>query len=296
MDEPRTRIDFDAAAGDHVDVDVEAAARAFALLGEPVRLRILLALAGTRRADWDHDGLAYTDLRRAVDVEDGGRFNYHLDRLDGVFVRKEGDRYRLTYAGSRIVNVVFAGFIGRHVVHERAPIEGQAAVGEATVEAGFDDGRFAIWWAGEDDPLVEMRLPPTVAVERSLDELVELSSTVARTYTELAVEGMCPECWGELELTVAGADEPVRFSCGRCWRKFSLPAWYCVVYHPAITAWLARHDNDVTDLLSLVELAGRGCVTELDDDPTGVTVTFTVSGESLTGRLASDGSVTIESA
>lgn len=288
MDDRRTRITFDAATGSSPDVDVGRVADAFALLGEPVRLRILLAIAGTRRADWDHAGLPYTDLRRAVDVEDGGRFNYHLDRIEGTFVRKAGDRYRLTYAGSQIVNVVFAGFTGRRVVRERAPIDGE----DAAFEAEYDDGRFAIWRVDGEDPLVEMTLPPTAAAGRSLEGLLGLASTIARFYTELAIDGMCPACWGVLQSTISGADDPVGFSCDRCKTTFSLPAWYCVLYHPTIAAWVGEHGYAVDDLRSVATLSEQADVTERGDDP--IVVTFAVDDGRRTARLASDGTITVD--
>lgn len=49
----------------------EQAADGFAVLANPLRVRILLALAETRQPDWDLRGMSYSDLRAAVGVEDG---------------------------------------------------------------------------------------------------------------------------------------------------------------------------------------------------------------------------------
>lgn len=274
------------------EIDVDAITDAFSLLGEPVRLRILLALAGTRRANWTHDGLSYSDLRAAAGVEDGGRFNYHLDRLQDQFVLADGDRYRLTYAGSRIVNIVFDGTFGHRITHDRTPIDRSNPTADGDLEAAYDHGYLGVWPTGDDDPLFDMVFPPTAALDRSLPALIELASIAARQYTELATDGICPECWAELNVTVVGPDEPVRFDCDRCQTAFELPVYSCVVYHPRIAVFLAEHGYDVDDVLSVYELYVQEDVSEHGDDP--VRVTFDVEGDRRTATLATDGSISVE--
>ena len=77
----------------------EGAVRTDALevLGNDVRVRILRELAET------NDPLTFTELRKAADVQDSGRFNYHLTKLCEYFVRETPDGYELGHAGSRIV-------------------------------------------------------------------------------------------------------------------------------------------------------------------------------------------------
>lgn len=59
--------------------------------------------------------MSYSDLRSAVDDEDGGRFNYHVNELRDRFVRGEEGQYWLTTAGSRVVDEIYARtFSGSH--------------------------------------------------------------------------------------------------------------------------------------------------------------------------------------
>ncbi|PSQ48787.1 hypothetical protein BRD19_05645 [Halobacteriales archaeon SW_7_65_23] len=51
----------------------ETAADGLSVLANPLRLRILLALSETHQPDWEQRGMSYSDLRSAVDVEDGVR-------------------------------------------------------------------------------------------------------------------------------------------------------------------------------------------------------------------------------
>lgn len=75
----------------------------FDLLSSPVRLEILLALAGRDRP------LRYTDLREDTSIEDNGKLNYHLRRLEGLVAgRDDGDGrgYVLTPRGRRLLERV----------------------------------------------------------------------------------------------------------------------------------------------------------------------------------------------
>lgn len=76
---------------------------AFAVLGNGTRMEILRALA-----DAD-DSLSFSELRDRVGVSDSGRFNYHLDKLDGHFVTDTSDGYQLQNAGKRVNKAVLSG-------------------------------------------------------------------------------------------------------------------------------------------------------------------------------------------
>ena len=73
----------------------------FDLLSSPARLEILLALADRERP------LRYTDLRDATSIEDNGKLNYHLRRLEGLVAGRDGDDgYVLTARGRRLLERV----------------------------------------------------------------------------------------------------------------------------------------------------------------------------------------------
>lgn len=77
------------------ETDLEAISDDFELLASPVRVEILLALA-------ERDGaVRYSALRDAISIEDNGRLNYHLRRLEGAVDAVDG-RYALTARGERL--------------------------------------------------------------------------------------------------------------------------------------------------------------------------------------------------
>lgn len=77
----------------------------FDLLSDETRLEIVTALDRARR-DSDADGLRFSTLRERVGAVDSGRFNYHLRKLRGTLVRKDGDCYVLTPTGVRMAATV----------------------------------------------------------------------------------------------------------------------------------------------------------------------------------------------
>jgi len=60
---------------------------AFALLGHDLRLEILLALLDRWEAART-EPQRYSELMRAVGTQDSGKFNYHLGKLRGAYLRK----------------------------------------------------------------------------------------------------------------------------------------------------------------------------------------------------------------
>ncbi|MFC6964419.1 helix-turn-helix domain-containing protein [Halocatena marina] len=72
-------------------------ADALSVLANEHRIEILRVLA-----DAD-EPLAFSDLRKSIGMDDTGRFNYHLMKLCGRFVRTTDSGYELGHAGERVV-------------------------------------------------------------------------------------------------------------------------------------------------------------------------------------------------
>lgn len=96
VSDPDVDADPDAVA------DPETVTDTFTLLSDETRVRIVLALDEAP----DDRPLRFSELRSAVGVRDGGRFNYHLDRLCGRLVEKTDDGYALSREGERVAAIV----------------------------------------------------------------------------------------------------------------------------------------------------------------------------------------------
>jgi len=230
----------------------ETAAEGFSVLANPLRVRILLALAGTRRPDWDHGGMSYSDLRSAVGVEDGGRFNYHLDELRDRFVVGEDGHYWLTVAGSRLVDEMYTGtFTGSHERRE-GPLSYQCMTTDANLTATVEHGVITVD-CPEHGELFDMTLPFNVVAGRDLDELYEIGFRRAQRYVESVVSDVCPHCAARFEQSgVEYADRSYRsgiligYRCQRCEIAFRLPIEDFMMFRPPVVGFFDDHGLDAT--------------------------------------------------
>lgn len=87
------------------------AAEAFGLLGNDIRLAILLALWAEHDPHAEDNAVPFSDIFDRVDYEDPGNFSYHLDQLEGQFIRQraEGEGYELRDPAKKFIQVIIAG-------------------------------------------------------------------------------------------------------------------------------------------------------------------------------------------
>jgi len=87
---------------------------AFATLGNEIRLDIIRVLWRAGAAYEYDDGsdavesVPYSELQTEIDIDDNGKFNYHLSKLAPHFIRRTDDGYRLSGAGKQIARTVIA--------------------------------------------------------------------------------------------------------------------------------------------------------------------------------------------
>jgi len=243
------------------DGETLAPAEAFELLGNEVRLGIVRELAAVRRSNWQWQGRTFASLRRAVGVADAGNFNYHLDKLRGHFVVKDGDEYKLTYAGMQVAGAVVAGTYTDRGDPRTATLDVPCVECGDPLRLAYEREFLAVE-CDEHGIQFGTSLPPGAAAGRSTDELVRLATLDARQDVERARSGVCPHCWGAIEPTlptdtvldaVTGDREPVRpgepwaeFECDRCGVVFWLPATACVVNEPSVVAIATASGSTLT--------------------------------------------------
>lgn len=273
-------------------------AAVFELLGDETRLEIVRALARLSSEQWVLDSVGYSDLREAVGVEDGGRFNYHLQKLRGAIVRKHGEEYCLTGSGYRVARVLRSGRL------ERGPsVAGQSGAScpqcDRPTEVRFADGVCSMH-CPEHGQLWDMILPPAAGRHYDPQTLASLAALHAGWYVELARLGTCYECWDEVATSVVdsrsavdGYDGPVvAVHCERCALTYWLPPQAFLRRHPAVTAFLWDHGVDVRwDDPAAVSRIVYAAVTGVERTDDGLRVSLEADGESLAIEFDEDASV-----
>ncbi|OAQ52739.1 transcriptional regulator [Natrinema mahii] len=205
------------------DESAAAVRDAFSLLGHEIRLEILLALLEDWHAVYT-EPRSYAELMDAVGMRDSGKFNYHLDKLRGVYVREVEDGYVPTAAVTALYRAVLAhrpSEGGRDwTPPEPTPIDSECPQCGAEAVLRYERGFVTVAcpdceaWPGFTYPF-----PTNGFAGRSADAVARETARRARFHVGLARTGQCPFCAGTT--TVDPRLEPesediVEITCDTC--------------------------------------------------------------------------------
>jgi hypothetical protein len=195
---------------------------AFALLSHDLRLEILLALL----SHWDAvntEPQRYSELMRAVGMEDSGKFNYHLDKLRGVYLRKTEDGYVPTASATALYRAVLAHRPTE--TPDRTQLDPSVDCPHCgTGLTGLYEREFFSLRCDSCESVVgefTYPLPKNGLAERTDGEVVEAVYDRAREHIGLARRGQCPSCGGTTTRTVEASavtetEPPVHIDCDTC--------------------------------------------------------------------------------
>ena len=207
---------------------------AFAALGSETRLDILLALREAEHL------LSFSELFDAVGYSDYSNFDYHLEKLEGPFVRKTEHGYDLTGAGRRIIAAVLSGTVGEEPVIEPTRIDGQCPYCGAPIDMGFQREHVEVYCtecpgvmreAGPKGRYFSSRgllrhfsLPPAGIAHRSPEEVLAAAWTWGRLNVVADSAGVCSRCSADVEYSVLVCEdhEVVDGYCDRCDRRYAV--------------------------------------------------------------------------
>jgi ribosomal protein S27AE len=291
-------------------------ADAFAILGDETRLNIIRVLwqAGALHTYDDVDDsastMSFSELRRRTDVDDNGRFNYHLSKLVPHFVRKTDDGYRLSGGGKRIARTVIT-VAGDHDAEVAGEVGTDCPACGAVVVATYEDQwlRFSCTQCpglfgdvAPDGTLLNAPFPPSGLTGRTADEA--LTTELYRCMLDLTsmMHGVCPECASAVVGALSVCEDhdagPERL-CGACGTPFvawgelrcetcgfgkRLPVELCVLGLGAVIGFLYTQETDVLGLSldGLFDLVRADVATTVTERPLAVTATIGDEGPVLT--------------
>jgi hypothetical protein len=239
-------------------------ADAFAALANPVRVRLVRALGETAAADpadvdflpFDHPdrGLGYTALRERVDVDDNGRFNYHLGELRGSFVRKRDDRYRLTWLGVLAYRFLVAGRFSAEPVIRRFDLDERCPRCGGRVEARYTaDQLLYVDCVACTLRTMMIHVPQHGVAGRSREALLTAGSIRFRAHVRSLVAGVCPWCSGRADAAVSPVDDETRgqpvatFLCRDCGGVYFPSVGATLLSHPAVVSFWHERGADLRD-------------------------------------------------
>lgn len=290
------------------------ATEAFSLLANETRLAILLALWERQEPGIQDNTISFSNLYRSVDYDNPGNFSYHLEKLEGPFIRKVDDQgYELRRTGMQLVQTVLAGAGVEDTRLESAEIDRDCYLCGAPTAVAYEDGRLYQHCTecegimsddGTPDGFLNgMRLDPAGLVDRSPPELFAAAAVAAYRHMRTMLEGLCSACSGRIDASLdicAEHDSAGRCdSCGRrdgIWAEFRCRVCkdfhattpdMLAMFHPAVISFyddqgtsVQFHADEFESVERVVDLVTDHHQMALEStDPPRATVTVDYDGE-----------------
>ena len=227
-------------------VDRRTPAEAFGLLDNEMRLSILEVLS-------DASGpLSFSELRERVGERDSGKFNYHLGKLAGHFVRRTESGYELTLAGDQIVGALLAGTYTADVSLDPIDIDSECpSCGGGPLVAAYSGEHVEVRCTDCESWYNRFTFPPGTVEQFDREELPDAFDRWLRTTFQRIVAGFCLTCSGRMvgQLELAeGRPEGAQatFHCDRCGDTATASPSMALFFHPAVMGFYHDHGIDVT--------------------------------------------------
>ena len=230
--------------------DAEAAADAFDALSDATRVSILRVLV-SRFYGNDGDPVGFADLRRAVGVDDPGRFNYHLDVLRERFVVKHEAGYTPTVAGLKAIESAEAGVYTPNTEPMSGPTDYDCPECGAVLTATYESHWLSVS-CDEHGLRFKTLVNGPVGAEGGLSALLEYAVGEVWRRLDRVTDGVCHVCRAPaLSLSFRETDGRIVADCvcGECYFEESNPVVMFALTHPAVLSLLREQGVDVPEAL-----------------------------------------------
>jgi len=223
-----------------LDLDGVTPDEAFAILGNEIRLDIVRVLWNADAAhEYDDvsdtaETISFSELRRQVDIEDNGRFNYHLSKLVPHFVRQTEAGYRLSGAGKQIARTVITVSGPEHVDFS-ANFQQDCPVCTEPLTATYEDQWLRISCTGcnglfgdkaPEGAIFFSNYPVAGLTDRSPEEVFATGFYRCMLDITYMMRDVCRECAGSISASISVCDShqtQEERPCSRCGTRF--PVW-----------------------------------------------------------------------
>lgn len=288
-----------------------SANEAFKLLADGTRLDVLRVLWEAHDPT-DESPMRFVDLRERVGVDDPGRLNYHLNKLESRFVRRTEDGYELMESGKRVIRMLLSGTAIDEPEIEPVPVDISCWYCGGQPEWSYREGWRYLECTNCDARCVDTfppgvisktEFPPSGLRGRTPNEINEADRIWGTHRRASVMDGVCPECAGDMTVTsvqVCKDHQPdwedyqfcencgsifemlVSHVCEGCRYRWRMPTLFYPTRHPAVIAFYYDHGVEF-DLATheqrtlLLEYEGE----VLSEDPLHIRISIPLDDETL---------------
>ena len=262
--------------------------KAFAALSDSTRIAILRALWEAK----DHTA-TFSELRTAVEMNDSGRFNYHLSKLLGRFVARTDDGYRLRLAGTHVVGALLSGAYTQTGSTESVAVDQPCPYCDGPLTFQYDDEQAIIDCNDCEQVQIQLPVPPGVFAGYDHKMLPDVTERYARNIVQQARTGFCRTCEGRIFPQVAVETPPsdakdlpqipmVQYECERCGETTTSDLGTAFLDHSHVIAFYHDHNIDVreTPLWRFIAI-DEDSIRILNEEPLRTSVIYTADNDRL---------------
>lgn len=272
--------------------------KVFAALSDATRIAVLRALWEAE----DHTA-TFSELRAAVEMNDSGRFNYHLSKLRGRFITRTDDGYKLRLAGTRVVGALLSGAYTQIGSTKSVAMDQSCPYCGGPLTFQYGDEQAIIDCNDCEIVTIQFRIPPGVFAGYDHEMLPDVTERYARSLVQQARTGFCMICEGRVSPQITVETPPsdaedlsripmVYYECERCGETINSDLGTAFLDHSDVVAFYHDHGIDVREIpIWRFVAVDEDSVRILGKEPVRVTVTYTADGNRLT--LTVDGGLDV---
>lgn len=169
----------------------------FELLANDARIDILLALGDATEFGQARE-LSFSELRETVAIRDSGRFNYHLDKLVGTFVKEGEDGYDLRYPGVLVYEAIVSGSLTDRSTVEPFEIGATCTTCGNRLAAAYSNQLLTVRCDTCEQEVQKSHVPPGALDAGTVEHLLHAAGQFTVRDCVVIREGVCPNCAGRL--------------------------------------------------------------------------------------------------
>ncbi|MCO8246281.1 MULTISPECIES: ArsR family transcriptional regulator [unclassified Haladaptatus] len=191
--------------------------------------------------------MTFTELKDAVGMRDSGGFQYHLNALDGTFLRKTDDGYTHLAGGIALYRAMLGSVMGPDAI-DPIPLDERCPNCESPLELRYDHQVFYAYCPTCDESVSNAPYPPAGLENRSDDDRIGAFDRWTRRLVVLLRDGICPWCASTVshEIGIDGGEIEITHTCDRCRGFLRTSIIENVIDHPAVVSFCYDHGVDIT--------------------------------------------------